>query len=164
MKLTKILKEVMSEIGDASKQPYGPIDTITDDEAERQYGFSTDSGTLYQVTIETIEDLPEMGRPVRAVVKFGTIENDGDISYDAQTGENDIYRIMATIVSIVKKDLKSNHADIIEFSPSKRVGDKDQDPMSNVRTQLYSRYIKGQFPNAEVTKTMHGDISVNLKK
>ena len=164
MKLTKILKEVMSEIGDASKQPYGPIDTITDDEAERQYGFSTDSGTLYQVTIETIEDLPEMGRPVRAVVKFGTIEDDGDISYDAQTGENDVYRIMATIVAVVKKDLESNHADIIEFSPSKRQGDKDQDPMDNVRTQLYSRYIKAQFPNAEVTKTMHGDISVNLKK
>jgi hypothetical protein len=164
MKLTKILKEVMSEIGDASKKPYGPIDTITDDEAERQYGFETESGTIYQVTIETIDDGPEMGRPVRAVVKFATIEDDGDISYDAQTGENDIYRIMATIVSIVKKDLKSNPAEAIVFSPSKREGDKDQDPMSNVRTQLYSRYIKAQFPNAEVSKTMHGDISVNLKK
>jgi hypothetical protein len=69
---------------------------------------------------------------------------------------------MATIVAIVKKDLKSNHTDILEFSPSKRAGDKD--PMSNVRTKLYSRYIKGQFPNAEVTKTLHGDIRVNLNK
>jgi hypothetical protein len=162
MKLSKILKEVMSEIGDASKQPYGPIDTITDDEAERQYGFSTDSGTIYEVKVETF--YRGEGKPVIARVQFGIIGEDGDISYDAQTGENDIYRIMATIVTVVKKDLESNHADIIEFSPSKRIGDKDKDPMSNVRTQLYTRYIKGQFPNAEVTRTLYGDIRVDLKK
>ena len=158
MKLIDILKE----IGDASKEPYGPIDVITDDEAERQYGFSTDSGTIYEVKVETFYQGPT--RPVIARVLFGIIEQDGDISYDAQTGENDIYRIMSTIVEIVKKDLKSNHADIIEFSPSKREGDKDKDPMSNVRTKLYSKYIKGQFPNAEVTQTIHGDIRVILNK
>jgi hypothetical protein len=162
MKLTKILKEVMSEIGDASKEPYGPIDTITDDEAERQYGFTTDSGTIYEVKVETF--YRGEGKPVIARVLFGIVGEDGGISYDTQTGENDIYRIMATIVAVVKKDLESNHADIIEFSPSKRAGDKDKDPISNVRTQLYSRYIKGQFPNAEVTRTVAGDISVNLKK
>jgi hypothetical protein len=161
MKLTKILKEVMSEIGDASKEPYGPIDTITDDEAERQYGFSTDSGTIYEVKVETF--YRGEGKPIIARVSFGIIGQDGDISYDAQTGENDIYRIMSTIVEIVKKDLESNDADIIEFSPSKRKGDRDQDPLSNVRTQLYSRYIKGQFPNAEVTQTTLGDIRVILQ-
>jgi hypothetical protein len=162
MKLTKILKEVMSEIGDASKEPYGPIDTITDDEAERQYGFTTDSGTIYEVKVETF--YRGEGKPVIARVLFGIVGEDGGISYDAQTGENDVYRIMATIVAVVKKDLESNPADIIEFSPSKRIGDKDKDPMSNVRTQLYTRYIKGQFPNAEVTRTLYGDIRVDLKK
>ncbi len=161
MKLTKILKEVLSEIGDASKEPYGPIDTITDDEAERQYGFSTDSGTIYEVKVETF--YRGEGKPVIARVLFGIVGEDGDISYDAQTRENDVYRVMATIVAVVKKDIESNHADIIEFSPSKRAGDKDQDPIENVRTQLYSRYIKGQFPNAEVTRTVAGDIRVILK-
>jgi hypothetical protein len=153
-------KKKLTEIGDASKQPYGPIDTITDDEAERQYVFETESGTIYEVKVDTFYRGP--GRPVIARVNFGTIGEEGDISYDTQTGENDIYRIMSTIVQIVKKDLKSNHADIIEFSPSKRAGDKDKDPMSNVRTKLYSRYIKGQFPNAKVTKTLLGDIQVKL--
>jgi hypothetical protein len=162
MKLTKILKEVISEIGDASKEPYGPIDTITDDEAERQYGFETDYGTIYEVKIETIDDGP--WNPVIARVNFGIVGEEGDVDYYAQTGDNDIYRIMSTIVAIVKKDLKSNHADIIEFSPSKREGDKDKDPMSNVRTQLYSRYIKAQWPNAEITKTLYGDIQVILNK
>ena len=161
MKLTKILESVLiTEIGDSTKQPYGPIDLITDDESERQYGFSTDSGIIYEVKVETF--YRGEGKPVIARVQFGIIDEDGDISFDTQTGENDIYRIMSTIVSIVKKDLQENHADIIEFSPSKREGGKDKDPMSNVRTQLYSRYIKGQFPNAQVTRTIPGDIQVKL--
>lgn len=160
LELAQLKANLLKEIGDASKKPYGPIDLITDDEAERQYGFSTDSGTIYEVKVETF--YRGEGKPVIARVQFGIIDEDGEVSYDAQTGENDIYRIMSTIVEIVKKDLKSNHADIIEFSPSKRSGDKDKDPMSNVRTNLYSRYIKGQFPNAEVTRTIPGDIKVIL--
>jgi hypothetical protein len=161
MKLTKILESVLTtEIGDSTKEPYGPIDLITDDEAERQYGFSTDSGIIYEVKVETF--YRGEGKPVIARVQFGIIDEDGVISFDTHTGENDIYRIMSTIVSIVKKDLQENHADIIEFSPSKREGSKDKDPMSNVRTQLYSRYIKGQFPNAQVTRTIPGDIQVKL--
>jgi hypothetical protein len=163
MKLSKILKEVMSEIGDASKEPYGPIDTITDDEAERQYGFETDYGTLYEVKVETFYRGP--GRPVIARVNFGTIGEEGDISYDTQTGDNDIYRVMSTILAVVKKDLKSNHADSLVFSPSRREGKgSDSNPMSNVRTRLYSKYIKAQWPNSEVTRTLYGDIQVNLNK
>lgn len=150
----------LTEIGDASKQPYGPIDTLTDDEGERQYGFSTDSGTIYEVKVETYA---KPGKPIKAIVSFGIIDEDGEISYDAQTGENDIYRIMSTILTIVKKDLKSNPADAIVFVPSKREGgNKDKDSMSNVRTKLYSRYIKAHWPNAEITRTIPGDIVVNL--
>jgi len=153
-------KKKLTEIGDASKQPYGPIDTLTDDEGERQYGFSTDSGTIYEVKVETYA---KPGKPIKAIVSFGIIDEDGEISYDAQTGENDIYRIMSTILTIVKKDLKSNPADAIVFVPSKREGgNKDKDSMSNVRTKLYSRYIKAHWPNAEITRTIPGDIVVNL--
>ena len=160
MKLTKILKEVISEIGDASKEPY-PFKRVTDDYDERQYIFSTDSGFQYEVKIETIEGSPM--EPVIARVGFGVIDETDDISYVKQTGENDVYKIMATVTAIVKQDLKSNDADVIEFSPSKRRNkDVDEDPMSNVRTQLYSRYIKGQFPNAEVQFDDYGDVRVRL--
>jgi hypothetical protein len=156
-------KNKISEIGDASKEPYSPIDTISDSEEERQYGFSTDSGTIYQVDVITFYRGPN--KPIVARVNFGTITDDGDIDYDTQTNKNEIYRIMATIVSIVKKDLKSNPADVIEFSPTKREGkDIDKDPLDNVRTKLYLRYIKSQFPNSEVTRTLNGDIQVDLRK
>jgi hypothetical protein len=173
LELAKHKANLLTEIGDASKEPYGPIDTITDDEAERQYGFETESGTLYEVKVETIDDGP--WNPVIARVQFGIVGEEGDIDYYSQTEENDIYRVMATIVAAVKKDLKSNPADIIEFSPSKRevkpnskrarAGIKiDTAPLDNVRTKLYSRFIKAQFSKAEVTATLHGDIRVNLNK
>jgi hypothetical protein len=153
-------KKKLSEIGDASRQPY-PFKLVIDDIYEREYIFSTDSGFQYEVEVETIEGDPM--EPVIARVGFGVIDDTDEVSYVKQTGENDVYRIMSTITSIVKKDLRSNSADFIEFSPSKRQDkDIDQDPMANVRTQLYSRYIKSQFPNSEVQVDDYGDIRVNL--
>jgi hypothetical protein len=183
-------KNKLQEIGDASKAPYGPISTVYDHPDERDYEFDTNPGDpsniKYQVNVMTSkiygknpnEDL------IVSRVGFGVItqsQNTNDketkkkfgdkkptnttsrsISYDTQTGKNDIYRIMSTITSIVKTDLESNKADILRFSSSKRSGNKDEDPMTNVRTQLYSRYIKGQFKDAEVKALPNGDIQVTL--
>ena len=160
MKLTKILEEVMSEIGDASKEPY-PFKRITDEDGEREYVFMTDSGLKYEVNILTLKEYGVSS------VGFGVINNKtGKLSYEKQTGEQDIYRIMSTITAIVKEDLRTNpyEVDTIEFLPSKRKADKtDKDPIANVRTQLYLRYIRAEFPNAEVTQTEHGDIRVKLQ-
>ena len=157
MKLTKILETIMSEIGDASKEPY-PFKRVTDDYDEREYIFSTDSGFQYEVKVETYKE-DGISR-----VGFSVIDKEtGDTSYEYQTGENDVYKIMSTITAIVKKDLEDNPADIIEFTPSKRQdGNKDEDPMANVRTQLYSRYIKSQWPNAKVGLDPYGDVRVVL--
>jgi hypothetical protein len=191
MKLRQILEDIMSEIGDASKEPYGPISTVYDNPDERDYEFDTNPGDpsniKYQVNVMTSkiygknpnEDLV-VSRVGFGVVTQSQNTNDkqtkkkfGDkkptntsrsISYDTQTGKNDIYRIMSTITSIVKTDLESNKADILRFSSSKRSGNKDGDPMTNVRTQLYSRYIKGQFKDAEVKALPNGDIQVDLRK
>ena len=161
LQLAKIKQFLLQEIGDASKAPYSPIDTITDTEQDREYRFSTDSGALYQVDVITFYRGPN--KPIVARVAFGVTDKYGDTDYDTETNANDIYRVMATIVSIVKKDLQSNPADTIEFHPNKREDkDSDKDPMDNVRTQLYLRYIKGQFRDAQATQTPDGDIQVAL--
>jgi hypothetical protein len=173
IQLAKIKQYLLKEIGDASKEPYSPIDTITDTEQDREYRFSTESGTIYQVDVITFYRGPN--KPIVARVAFGITDKYGDVDYDTQTNKNDIYRIMSTIVSIVKKDLDSNPADVIEFHPNKRTIDSDSkraragiqvdtDPLDNARTQLYLKYIKGQFPNFEVTQTLDGDIQVDLRK
>jgi hypothetical protein len=159
LQLAKMKQHLLKEIGDASKAPYSPIDTITDTEQDREYRFTTDSGAQYQVDVITFYRGPN--KPITARVAFGVADKYGDVDYDTQTNSNDIYRIMATIVSIIKGDLQSNPADVIEFHPNKREG-KDIDPLDNVRTQLYLRYIKSQFPDAQVTETPDGDIQVSL--
>jgi hypothetical protein len=180
LQLAKIKQFLLQEIGNASKAPYSPIDTITNTEQDREYRFSTGpngSGIRYQVDIITFYRGPN--KPVVARVAFGTADEYGDVDYDTQTEENNIYRVMATIVSIVKQDLQSHHADIIEFHPNKRTIDPnskraragiqvDTDPLDNARTQLYLKYIKGQFQDgefkdAQVTQTPDGDIQVDLQ-
>lgn len=160
LELSKLKQYLLQEIGDASKEPYYS-EIIVDSEEERIYEFTTTSGLLYQVTIETLFESPM--KPTVAIVKFGIIQrNDPDkVDYNAQTGDSDIYKVMATVVDIVRKDLKENPADIIEFKPTKRPN-KDINAVDNVRTQLYLRYIRAEFPNAEVTQTEHGDIRVTL--
>jgi hypothetical protein len=151
----------MSEIGDASKEPY-PFRLNTETEDTRVYNFSTISGFNYMVMIHNLFGDPM--DPVLANVGFAIIDdNDGGFDYEKETGEQDVYKILSTITAIVKEDLKNNPADILTFSPSKRK-DKDQDPMSNVRTNLYTRYIKSKFPNSEVQADDYGDIRVYLKK
>ena len=177
LQLAKMKQHLLKEIGDASKAPYSPIDTITDTEQDREYRFSTDAGAQYQVVIITF--YRGANKPVVARVAFGVTDKWGDVDYNTQTEENNIYRVMATIVSIVKQDIQSNYADIIEFHPNKRTIDPnskrakagiqvDTDPLDNARTQLYLKYIKGQFQDGEfkdtqVTQTPDGDIQVDLQ-
>jgi hypothetical protein len=159
MKLTKILKEVISEIGDASKEPY-PFELNRETEYTRIYNFSTISGFDYMVMVNS-----KFGDPILANVAFAVVDDNhwGSWNYEKETGEQDVYKILSTITAIVKEDLKNNPADILTFSPSKRK-DKDQDPLDNVRTNLYVRYIKSEFPKSKVEADKYGDIVVYLKK
>ena len=160
LQLAKLKQHLLQEIGDASKEPYS-YQLIADDEEERIYEFTTTLGMIYEITIETIFE-----QTVIAIVKFGTVEpNDPyNVNYSAQTGDSDVYRVMSTIVAIVKEDLKNNDADIIQFEPSKRSG-KDSDVTNNVRANLYKRYIKSELTkqlklsdeDAEKAFTVHGN-------
>jgi len=161
MKLTKILKEVMSEIGDASKEPYPfKLNKKIGIQDTRVYNFSTTSGFNYIVMVNN-----KLGDPILANVSFAIVDDNklGIWNYEKETGEQDVYKILSTITAIVKEDLKNNPADILTFSPSKRK-DKDTDPLDNVRTNLYTRYIKAEFPKSKVEGDEYGDIVVYLKK
>lgn len=160
MKLTKILEQILPEIGDATKEPYAYRLFSDYGDGDREYGFVTDSGTQYEVQIiDSIHNKP--GKPKVTNLQFGALDEDGELDFDMQTGDNDVYKVMSTIVKIVKEDIKKYPTDIIQYSPSKREGDKDSN--SNVRDKLYSRYIKAQFPNAKIVQTnTRGDIKVIL--
>ena len=75
-------------------------------------------------------------------ISFKSVEGD----YDEETNRNEQYRIMATVIMIVKEMLK-RHKEIqsLVYAPTK--ADKDDTRRAN----LYKAYISKQIPGAQVS-------------
>ena len=72
LQLAKMKQHLLKEIGDASKAPYSPIDTITDTEQDREYRFTTDACATYQVDVITF--YRGANKPITARVAFGVAD------------------------------------------------------------------------------------------
>jgi hypothetical protein len=147
----------LKEIGDSSSKPY-PFESYSDSDWERLYGFNTEN---YNYTVEILSD---DDAPNEVSVRFYVPdENDPDIENDTiVTNEGNLFRIMATISAIIKKDLQKHpEVDTLIFAPSKKAGETN-----NIsRLNLYLKYIKKEFPNAIITKgTRPQDVKVILKE
>ena len=155
------LSDILKEIGDASSQPY-PFDFYGDYGNMRIYGFDTEN---YPYTVELqytdLNSYDEDTTNILGVRFYIPDDEDPDIERDdivANKGE--LFKVMATVTAIIKKDLK-NHPEIdtITFTPAKKEGET-----TNVsRLNLYTRYIKNAYPNATITSGDRGSIEVKLK-
>ena len=150
----------LKEIGDASAKPY-KFEKVYDDEFERTYGFETDSGQMYNVVIEEIEpeDPFTAGGGVRLDVRFYAVAEDPDKEeYDKVVNKGELFKVMATIVEIIKKEIEQKpYIKAISFKPSKR---KSQD---KARLELYKRFLKNFYPNVEY-QTYGDEVIAILKK
>ena len=150
----------LKEIGDASAKPY-KFEKVYDDEFERTYGFETDSGQMYNVVIEEIEpeDPFTAGGGVRLDVRFYAVGEDPDAEeYDKVLNKGELYKVMATIVDIIRFEMKQRpYIKAISFKPSKR---KSQD---RARLELYKRFLKNFYPNVEY-QTYGDEVIAILKK
>ncbi|CAB4138638.1 hypothetical protein UFOVP331_198 [uncultured Caudovirales phage] len=155
------LIDILKEIGDASSQPF-PFSFYGDYGNVRMYGFETEHYP-YSVELQYTDlDSYDEGTTNALGVRFYIPDDeDPDIERDdivANKGE--LFRVMATITAIIKKDLK-DHPEIntITFTPSKKEGET-----TNIsRLNLYTRYIKNAFPNAAITVGDKGSIEVKFK-
>jgi len=157
IRLTHLLKEV----GDASSQPYS-FNFYGDFDDMRIYGFDTEN---YPYTVELryadLDNYNEDTSNILGVRFYIPDEEDPDIERDdivANKGE--LFRIMATVTAIIKKDLKDHpEVDTITFTPSKKEGET-----TNIsRLNLYTRYIKNVYPNATITSGDRGSVEVKIK-
>ena len=156
----------LKEIGDASAKPY-KFEKVYEDDFERTYGFETESGQLYNVIIEEVD--PEdpyyykgsdpISKMKRISVRFYTVAEDPDAEeYDKVVNKGELFKVMATIVDILRLELKLRPSiEAIEFKPSKR---KVQD---KARLELYKRFFKNFYPNTEF-KTYGEEVVAILKK
>ena len=154
----------LKEIGDASAKPYRWDWTIED--GDKAYVFYTDSGERYVVVVDVLEaeDDPFTARGLnRLDVKFGTTSAIGQTDFDKVPSKGELYKVMATVVDIVKQELDTKgYIKAIEFSPSKRK-DKGKDKLSNARVELYKRFLKNFYPNVEY-QTYGDEVIAILKK
>ena len=132
MKHVKLFEELINEIGDAGAKPYKW--RRMDRRYDTYYIFTTDSGLEYQV-------MTELGSGDTLTVEYGveviTKQGNKSIDYELVTNRGELFRIMATIVDIVKTFMKKNSGvEYIEFEGSKnKAGDQR-------RNKLYMQYIK----------------------
>ena len=128
------LLDILNEIGDSSSQPYS-FDYYGESDWGRIYGFDTEK---YPYTVEIS---PEDETPNEVNVRFYVPdENDPDIEdHTIVTNEGNLFRIMATITSIIKKDLqKYPEVNTLIFAPSKKQGETNNiEKNSKSRVEIY---------------------------
>jgi hypothetical protein len=117
------LKHILAEIGEATAPPY-PYNMYRDEAY-----FKTQRGTLYQVSFPYgSDDVME--------IAFATKDPNGESetgwSYDVETAESDTYRVMSTIMEIVRKAVDKIHPGTVVFGVAK------SDPR---RMRLYRAYM-----------------------
>ena len=158
-----IVSPVIKEVGEANLKPYEWKET-NDMGATILVKFVTDKGTKYEVSITATEfiDNESVTHPVLNI-EFGVEdENDSEKvpSSDVVTNKGELYKVMATVVDIVKYYLKLTKGRFksISYTPSKKSGEEN---FGTQRDQLYRAFITRAFPEAKIQK-VEGDILVTF--
>lgn len=109
------------------------------------------------------------------MIQFGVVDAEditGGSNQNVVTNKGELYRVMNTVAAIIKEDLAINqHIKYIAFDPAKRSESnpkskkvRDTDISSNSRANLYTKYILGRIPNAEIIKNSMFDVLVKVRK
>jgi len=187
MKLTKILEEVLSEVGEGTAQSYKYKLSDTSDNGST-LSFKSDEGTEYQINIFKDNDPYEESNEFDYDISFGVrleadpIEYDVDpwdpdapdmsyTSYNTEVNKGEMYRVMATVLTVVKKELEYDKKsgkiiNTIFIYPTKRSDDEGEEDTSDLRrSRLYQAYIKKNAPEGSKVHILgNGDIEIELPK
>lgn len=150
------LKDILNEVGEGSAKPY-EYKWISQGSYDNQVArFITDKGTEYEVNIADFSEYPdprdqEQDLPAINIDFLAKRPGEQGWSTKTVTNEGDLYRIMATIMLIVKDVMKRFDFDVqaIVYEPSKKTGEFGS---NNKRDTLYRRFITRTFPGAQVMR------------
>ena len=152
------LRDILKEVGEATSVPYKWKKAST----KRRtvfFTFTTDQDTSYKVALENLEykDFKENDKELPAIeVSFGIKEN-GAYSPTTVTNKGEVYRVMSTIVDIIKDYLNRNKMiKAIIYEPLKKEGEK-----GFKRNDLYMAFIKKQIPTAKFEDS-YGSVIVKI--
>lgn len=164
MKLAKILEQILKETGEGTAEAY-PFHRDNEsrypNEIWVRYEFVTDPGSdeqegseyLVYITKRLIKG-SEQENAREYGVSFGVVEK-GAIDYESETNQGAIYRIMATVIKIIKEEVLRDKKDgltitRLRISPSKAaMGDRR-------RSRIYTAYLKRLLPQATISSNQDG--------
>jgi len=156
MKLTSILNNIISEVGEGTAKPYGF--SIDDDQrnsnkngAYRRVSFTTEDGDKYEVSMSAFWGDSYVAEKFDAhlTIDFG-IKEGGFLDTDTVVSKGRLFKVMATIVKIARDfmddlDYKEKGINMLRILPTKTEGEFD-----DRRANLYMAYIKRQLPISDI--------------
>ena len=136
------LIDLLNEVGEGTAKPY-EWEEISADDWGAYIRFLTDSETEYQVNLEYFtSNLPlTPDLPGIAVEFLAKPKGEYDFSNTVVVNKGEVYRVMSTIVNIIKYYLKDNK--IITYSPEKKSGED----FGKQRDNLYKAFMKKSIPS-----------------
>ena len=137
---------MMNEVGEANLKPYKWKEV--DRESYFVYTrFVTDSETQYDVDLKSTNYVDDDLNNLRALgIEFSAkLKGDEGSSAKIVVNKGEMYKVMATIVDIVKKYTKKQKAKVILYSPSKKQGEE----FGTQRDQLYKAFISKAIPGVK---------------
>ena len=120
-------------------QPYHIIPPVI--KSGTVYSFTTDSDVNYEVRFGR-----KQNNILNATIVFGVTNEEYDGEEYSVTNKGEVYRVMATIVEVVRQ-YKKEHPNINLFEYTGEQSEKEKNKNRNVRLALYSSYIKRVFDN-----------------
>ncbi|MBL4592907.1 MAG: hypothetical protein JKX68_03715 [Flavobacteriales bacterium] len=120
-------------------QPYHIIPPVI--KSGTVYSFTTSSGVNYEVRFGR-----KQNNILNATIVFEVTNEEYDGEEYSITNKGEVYRVMATIVAIVRK-YKEEHPNINLFEYTGEQSEKEKSKNRNVRLALYNRYIRRVFDN-----------------
>ena len=148
--IVAILPNPVNEVGEANLKPYKWEEV--DREGYWVYTkFETESETQYDVDLKSTNYVDDDLNNLRALeVEFtAKLKNDWTPSAKIVVNKGELYRVMATVVDIVKTYIKKSKAQAIIYSPAKK---SDEEDFGTQRDNLYRAFISKAFPGAEFKK------------
>jgi len=163
IKLKDLMTGLLNEVGEGSSKPYGYKKTVSNPK-EPEWEFTTDSGVEYTVVIEKFKlkaagDYLGGAGPVgqwdiQFYINPRSVGDRRAHSHTTVVDRGELYRVMATVVSIVKDEMKAGEPDVLSWAV--------RDPK---RKALFNQYIRKAFPGGEIVSRMagYGDEYMHIK-
>jgi hypothetical protein len=121
------------------------------------YLFTTDGGVDYEVRFGR-----KQNNILHATVVFGVTNDEYEGEEYVETNKGELYRVMATVVAVVKIFLKEHpNLKCLEFTGVTKKNESDK--KSGTRIKLYYRYLPQIFDNTWIIKAEENTIVVNKK-